>query len=84
MQLVIDIKNENLINKIISLLNIFKDDGVEIVNYKTSDVEKDQDSLSRISDDWREIVMSTHSADRDDDEYLYEAAWEFYREKHSH
>jgi hypothetical protein len=25
--------------------------------------------------------MSTHSSDRDDDEYLYEAIWEFQVEK---
>ena len=84
MQLVIDIKNESLTNKIISLLNIFKDDGVEILNYGTKkEVKKEQDALDHIGDDWREIVMGTHSADRDDDEYLYEAAWEFYSEKHS-
>ena len=33
--------------------------------------------------EWRDIVMNTHSANIEDDEYLYDAAWEFYSEKYS-
>jgi len=74
MQLVIDIKNESLANKIIKILEAFKDDGVKVVNYNKEKKESVQN--------WREIGMNTHSANRDDDEYLYDAAWEFYNEKH--
>lgn len=84
MQLIVDIKDEKLLEKIVQLLNIFKNDGVEIVNYSTEKNSIEQDSKNHIPDDWKEIVMNTHSADRDDDEFLYDAAWEFYNEKHSH
>ena len=70
MQLAIDIPNEQIANKIIKILEAFKEDGVRV-------------SRRVQNDEWREIGMNTHSANRDDDEYLYEAAWEFYNEKHS-
>ena len=85
MQLIIDIKNEELANKIIWFLKSFKDKGVEILNYKT----KDDDFSTQEWDEefakkhWREIIMGTHSSSRDDDEYLYEAAKRFYDEKYS-
>ena len=75
MQFSIEIPNEKLANKIIKILEVFKDDGVKVVSYNKEKNENVQN--------WREIGMSTHSANRDDDEYLYEAAWEFYNEKHS-
>ena len=75
MLLSIEIPNEKLAKKIMKILEAFKDDGVKIIN------KKDINSLDQ--DNWREIGMNTHSADRDDDEYLYEAAWEFYNEKYS-
>ena len=75
MQLSIEIPNEKLAKKIMKILEAFKDDGVKIIK------KKDINSLDE--DNWREIGMNTHSADRDDDEYLYKAAWEFYNEKYS-
>ena len=73
MKLIVNIENENLADKIMKLLMIFKDEGVSII----------PDTPKFNEDNWREIVMNTHSADIDDGEYLYEAAWEFYNEKHS-
>jgi len=85
MQLVINIKNNELVDEIMQFLNSFKDKDIEILNYKES-----KDNLGKKEWDeefakkhWREIIMNTHSADLDDDEYLYEAAWEFYNEKYS-
>jgi hypothetical protein len=52
---------------------IFKDEGVSVIPHTSKSSE----------DNWREIVMNTHSADINDDEYLYEAASEFYDEKYS-
>jgi len=74
MQLFIEIPNEKIADKIIKILEVFKDEGVRIINNKET---------SEKLENWREIGMSTHSVNRDDDEYLYEAAWEFYNEKHS-
>ena len=85
MQLVIDIQNENLADKIIGFLKSFQDNGVKILNYK----EKEDNLANKewneefVKKHWKEIGMNTHSANRDDDEYLYEAAWEFYNEKYS-
>ena len=76
MQLSIEITNEKLAKKIIKILEVFRDDGVKIIEQKENAKEME-------SKDWREIVMNTHSADIDDDEYLYEAAWEYYSEKYS-
>ena len=72
MKLIVNIENENLADKIIKLLMTFKDEGVSVIPNTPKFSE----------DNWKEIIMNTHSADIDDDEYLYEAAWEFYNEKH--
>ena len=79
MQLTIEIKNEQLADKIVKLLNIFREEGVEIIEYR-----KNRNKQPQGEENWREVGMRTHSVDRDDDAYLYEAAWEFYNEKHSH
>ncbi len=80
MQLIVNIKDENLARKIIKLLNIFQDEGIEIIKKEESQKEW---SDEYVQEHWREIGMNTHSADIDDDECLYEAAWEYYSEKHS-
>ena len=82
MQLIVDIKNENIADKVLEFLINLKEDGVEII-------KKDKFKADKVLDDeyvekhWREIGMNTHSADMDDDERLYEAAARFYREKYS-
>ena len=84
MQLIIDIKNESIADKIKTILSAFKNDGIEVQELKTKNQKPETTPSSEYSTkDWKEVVMNTHSADRDDDEYLYEAAWEFYHEKHS-
>ena len=85
MQLTIDIKDESLADKILWFLKNFQHKGVEIINYDKIEQNKMDDILDEkyIKENWREIGMNTHSADRDDDEYLYEAAWEFYNEKYT-
>ncbi len=66
---------------LIPLINELKDKDEILVEIK-EDV-KTQHTEKYIKETWREIGMNTHSANRNDDEYLYEAAWEFYNEKHS-
>ena len=85
MQLIVDIKDKNLADKIIWFLKVFQDKGVKILNYKEkeNDLDNKKSNEEFVKKHWREIGMNTHSADRDDDEYLYEAAWEFYNEKYS-
>ena len=90
MQLTVEIKNESLIDKIVELLNVFKDDGIRILNYEAKEKdEKKQDLMNSKWDKefaakhWKEIIMNTHSADMDDDKRLYEAAARFYHEKYS-
>ena len=85
MQLILEIKDDSVADKIVWFLKSFQDKGVEILNYDTKEnrLAYDENDAERAKIDWREIVMNTHSADLDDDEYLYEAAWEFYNEKHS-
>jgi len=84
MQLIVDIKNDSLADKIIKILDAFKDDGVKIqkpeIGHQEPDVELDD---QYIKEHWRELGMNTHSADLDDDKRLYEAAARFYNEKYS-
>ena len=84
MQLIVDIQDDSIADKIINILNVFKNDGVEI----KKQVISEEDNKTELSDEyieknWKELGMNTHSADLDDDERLYDAAWEFYNEKHS-
>jgi len=82
LQLIVNIQNDSIANKIIDNLNVFKDDGVEI-NQVVFKENKTKFSDEYIKKHWKELGMNTHSANLDDDERLYDAAWEFYSEKHS-
>ncbi len=73
MQLIVDIQNESLADKIKTILSAFKDDGIVVKEIKNS-----KNGIA-----WKELGMNTHSADLDDDERLYEACAEFYNEKYS-
>ncbi len=62
MQLIIDIKNESIANKIKTILNVFKDDGVQVQELKT----KNQKPETILSDEyiekyWKEILMGIKS-----------------------
>ena len=83
MQLIVDIQNEKLADKIIWFLQSFQDKGVKILNYEKNDLINKEWNDDFIKKHWKEIGMNTHPVNRDDDEYLYEAAWEFYNEKYS-
>jgi len=84
MQLIVNIQNENIADKIIWFLKSFQDKGIEILNHeaKDSDLINEEDERL-VKKEWRDIVMNTHSANIEDDEYLHDAAWEFYSEKYS-
>ena len=82
MQLIVEIKNENVVDKVLVFLKQLQKEGVEIVNkdpLHPNESLKDDD----IERHWREIGMGTDSVGTDDDRELYDAAWKFYREKHT-
>ncbi|MBA1437824.1 MAG: hypothetical protein FAF05_02355 [Epsilonproteobacteria bacterium] len=90
MQLIIDIKNENLVDKIVWFLKAFQDKGVEILNYKTKEANENKQNLLDSKWDkefakkhWKEIVLDTDLDDMDDDERLYTATARFYNDKYS-
>jgi len=83
MQLIIDIKNESIADKIKTILNVFKDDGVKVQELKT----KNQQAETILSDEymqknWRELVMTSgDNSDYYKSEQYYEDRAEDYRER---
>lgn len=80
-QLILEIKNESILNKIVKLLELFKNDGVEIKEILKPKQEEWTDEY--IEKHWRDIILNTHSSELDDDERLYDAAARFYNDKYS-
>ncbi len=79
MHLSVEIKDENIVDKIVKLLEVFKDDGVKVIYDKAQEEWNDE----YIENNWREIGMSTHSANIDDNEVKYDAYARFNHDKHS-
>ena len=79
MHLSVEIKDENIVDKIVKLLEVFKDDGVKVIYDKAQEEWND----GYIENNWREIGMSTHSANIDDNEVKYDAYARFNHDKHS-
>ena len=75
MQLIVDIKNDSIADKIKSILSVFKNDGVEIYEPETSNQKEGESHGERsypgvpeakltdeyIKEHWRELVMTNHS-----------------------
>jgi hypothetical protein len=74
MKLLINIKNEDLLESILSFLSSFQDDGVEIINQDYND--KEEFSEEYIEKNWKELIMT--SIDNSDyyksDEYYIDRA----------
>jgi len=85
MQLAIDIQNENIAEKIIKLLEVFKNDGVEIISKKAKVENRDESLFTKeyIKKNWKELVMTNENPNIDDDEVLPQAYWEYHNEKHT-
>jgi hypothetical protein len=79
MKVIIETSDKELLDKLIWFLKSFEDKGVKVITEANEKEILLTDEYVR--EHWREIGMSTHSSDRDDDEYLYEAIWEFQVEK---
>ena len=57
MKLLINIKNEDLLESILSFLSSFQDDGVEIINQDYND--KEEFSEEYIEKNWKELIMTS-------------------------
>lgn len=76
-RLVVDVRNEKILDKLLWVLKHFEKDGVEIAEVGAEE-EWEEEYLEK---HWREIGMATHSAHLDDDEELYRACAEYYDEE---
>ena len=83
MQLIIDINNESIANKIKTILNVFKDDGVKVQELKTKN-QKPETILSDeyIEKHWKELIMTSgNSSNYYKSEQYYEDRAEDYRQR---
>ncbi len=81
MRIVINVLNEEILDKLMWFLKHFEKDGIEIIQEENKEAIWTDEYIEK---HWREIGMNTNSADLDDDERIYEAAGEFYNEKYNH
>jgi len=70
-QLILNIENENILDKLLWMLKHFESDGVKIVEEKKLPEHTFTDEY--IKDNWRELIMTTHS---DPEYYKSEAYYE--------
>ena len=61
MQLVIDIQDTHLADKIIKILEVFKNDGLKIQKQNIQTKEKIEYSDVYIEKNWREMIMLSNS-----------------------
>jgi hypothetical protein len=60
MQLVVEIDDSNLANKIIEILNVFKNDGLKIRKQDSQNIDdKVEYSDEYLEKNWREMVMTS-------------------------
>ena len=86
MQLVVNIKDQSIVDKIVQLLKIFENDGVEISypEKQQSLVQKDhEENVKETIPNWQEELMTHEDPNTDDDEILPEAYVEYKSEKHT-
>lgn len=81
-QLVLEIKNEMVKERLLWLLQHFKKDELEIIKDTSALVDSQPWSDEYIEQNWRELALGTQSAELDDDDRLYGAAIRYYDEKH--
>lgn len=79
-QIVLNIHNENLKDRILWFLSYFKSEDIEI-HEKQSTQEKTIYSEEYIEKNWRKLAMGTKSSKLNDDEMLEIAHEEHYNEK---
>lgn len=80
MQLIIDIDDNNLANKIIKILNVFKNDGLKITKQNIQNIDnKLEYSDEYLKDNWKEMVITSgdNSNYYKSDEYYEDRADEY-------
>jgi len=84
MQLTINIQNESLVNKIIKILEVFKNDGVNIIKKDISaDSMEKKYTDEYLKENWREMVMTSgDSADYYKSDQYYEDRGTYLEEKY--
>ena len=97
MQLIVNLQDNSIANKIIGILNVFKNDGVEIIlpNKKELDCEDvkklvttkknlgdDFETMEEAISNWQKEIMTNEEPDIDDDEILPQAYWEYNSDKY--
>ena len=97
MQLIVNLQDNSIANKIIGILNVFKNDGVEIIlpNKKELDYEDvkklvktkknfvdDFETMEEAISNWQKEIMTNEEPDIDDDEVLPQAYWECNSDKY--
>ena len=84
MQLTINIENESLVDKIIKILEVFKNDGVNIVKKDiSSDSIEKKYTDEYLKENWREMVMTSgDSADYYKSDQYYEDRGKYLEEKY--
>ena len=84
MQLIIDIENSSLVDKIIKTLEVFKNEGVSIVKKETPTDDREKEYTDEyLSENWKEMVMTSG----DDSDYYksdqyYEDRGKYLEEKY--
>jgi len=81
-KIVLNVHNEEILDKLLWILRHFESEGIEVIEHKKEFEQVEWDN-GFIEKHWREIVLNTNSADLDDDERLYEACREYYHAKYS-
>jgi len=81
-KIVLNVYNKDILDKLLWMLKHFENEGIKIIHHEKEYEQAEWDD-EYIKKHWREIALSTDSADLDDDERLYEAYWGYYHEKHS-
>lgn len=82
-QIIINIANESLKEKILWFLSRFKDDGVQIEESKDEQQKKEY-SKEYLEKNWKKLAMGTRSSKLNDDEMLEIAHEEHYNEKYNY
>jgi hypothetical protein len=84
MQLIINIQNESLVDKIIKILEVFKNDGVKIVKKDISSDNREKEYTDEyLKENWREMIMTSgDSSDYYKSEAYYEERGNYLLEKY--
>jgi len=82
MRLAIEISDEKIANKIIKILEVFKDEGVRVLKINQKLYKNNFKAPEELTQSWQKDIMTNENPDIDDDEILPQAYWEYKSEKY--